>query len=225
MRVKTLKMGWRCLIIVIIAVILVGGILLINSESVLFFIGDFLVVKDELKYADVIHVIAGEDYRTDYAIQLYQEGYARQIFFTGGWCNKHQVNHSEHGRERAIEQGVPLSAIVIDGTEIDTTYSEAIRLKEFIAESPVPIHSVIIVSDPYHMRRAHWAYKKVLGDKIIIQMAPVPFEQLPYSRRWWTNWNSKHMVRDEYVKTVFYYARYQFSWGLMRDWLATFDKY
>jgi len=37
-------------------------------------IGDFLVVEDDLRPADVIHIIAGDDYRTDYAIQLYQQG-------------------------------------------------------------------------------------------------------------------------------------------------------
>jgi uncharacterized SAM-binding protein YcdF (DUF218 family) len=206
-------------------IIAIGVIFSVNYEPILFFIGNFLIVEDELQPADVIHVIAGPNYRSDYAIQLFKEGYARQIFFTGAWCPIHNVNHSEFGKERAIEQGIPSSAIVSDGTEIATTYSEAIRLKEYISARPTPIHSVIVVSDPYHMRRARWAYKKVLGDQIIIQMAPVPFERLPYQRRWWINWESRDMVRDEYVKTVFYLFRYQFSWGPIRDWLATFDKY
>jgi uncharacterized SAM-binding protein YcdF (DUF218 family) len=221
----SLKLRWKYVAIPVVALILVGVVLFLIREPVLFFIGDFLVIKDKLQPVDVIHVIAGPDYRTDYAIQLYKEGYAKQIFFTGGWCSKHKVNHSEHGKERAIEQGVPSEAIAIDGTEITSTYSEAVRLKEFITENPIPIRSVIVVSDPYHMRRARWTYRKVLGDQIILQMAPVPFEQLPYPNRWWTNWESRSIVRDEYVKTVFYYARYQFSWGPLREWLATFDKY
>jgi uncharacterized SAM-binding protein YcdF (DUF218 family) len=218
-------MRLKCLVPSMMVIILVGVILSASYENVLSFIGDFLIVEDELQPSDVIHVIAGPDYRSDYAIQLYKEGYARQIFFTGTWCAIHQVNHSEHGRDRALEQGVPSSAIAIDGTEIETTYSEAVRLKEYISASPTPIHSIIIVSDPYHMRRARWAYRKVLGDQIILQMAPVPFEQLPYPRHWWTDWESRKMVRDEYVKTVFYLLRYQLSWGALRDWLATFDKY
>lgn len=215
----------RYLAITMIAFILAGVILLLRYEPVLFFIGDFLVVKDELQPADVIHVIAGADYRTEYAIQLYKEGYAKQIFFTGAWCSIHQVNHSEHGKEKAIEQGVPTSAIATDGAEITTTYSEALRLKDYISASPVPIHSIIVVSDPYHMRRARWAYRKVLGDQISIQMAPVPFEQFPYPHRWWTNRESRDMVRNEYVKSIFYLFRYQLSWGPLRSWLATFDKY
>jgi hypothetical protein len=91
----------RDLAIALIAGSLVG-LFFFNYEPILLFIGDFLIVKDELKPADMIHVIAGEDYRTDYAIQLYQEGYAGQIFFTGGWCSKHQVNHAEHGKELSL---------------------------------------------------------------------------------------------------------------------------
>jgi uncharacterized SAM-binding protein YcdF (DUF218 family) len=220
-----LKIRRSYLAILMIAIVLAGMIFLSSIEPVLSFVGDFLIVKDELNTADLIHVIAGPDYRSDYAIQLYKEGYAKLIFFTGTWCPIHKVNHSDHGKERAIEQGVPSSAIVIDGAEIATTYSEAVRLKEYISKSPIPIHSIIIVSDPYHMRRARWAYKKVLGEQIIVQMAPVPFEQLPYPPRWWSYWESRDMVRDEYVKTVFYLFRYQFSWGPLRNWLATFDKY
>lgn len=47
-------------------------------------IGKFLVIQDTLEPGDVIHVIAGDDYRTDYAFQLYREGYAKKIFFYRG---------------------------------------------------------------------------------------------------------------------------------------------
>ena len=51
-------------------VILIGLValsIILFRERWLALIGDFLVVPDTLKPADVIHVIAGEDYRTDYA--------------------------------------------------------------------------------------------------------------------------------------------------------------
>jgi len=211
--------------LLIAAIFLVSIIGLFFRDAFLLGVGDFLMVKDDLQPADVIHVIAGPDYRTDYAIQLYQQGYARKIFFTGPWCPKHMVNHSEHGKQLAIENGVPEADIATDGTEINSTYAEALRLKELITKSPVPISSVIVVSDPMHMRRARWTYRKVLGDQIRIQMAPVPYELLPYSRRWWIDPEARMMVRDEYIKSIFYLARYQISWGPVRDWLATFDKY
>lgn len=200
-----------------------GVILSRNQERVLRAIGEFLIVEDELVPADVIHVIAGEDDRTDYAIQLYKEGYARQIFFTGGWCEYHNYYHGEHARERALEQGVPPEAIVIDDSRVTSTYSETVRLREFIAHSPVPVRGVIIVSDPYHMRRARWTARRVLGNRVSIQMAPVPFGVSPYQRRWWTDKATQKYVRDEYAKLAYYIARYQFSWGPLKEWLASLD--
>jgi uncharacterized SAM-binding protein YcdF (DUF218 family) len=197
----------------------------IFRESILTGIGNYLILGDHLEPADLIHVIAGTDDRTDYAISLYQQGLAEEIFFTGGWCEKHQVVHSLHVKERAISQGVPAAAIVTDETVIDTTYAEATRLKEYISHGAKKINTVIIVSDPFHMRRAQWTYRKVLGDLVKIQMAPVPFELARLQRRWWTDPSSTKMVKDEYVKMIFYLVRYQIGEGAIKKWFATFDKY
>ena len=207
-----------------LAIVLLISTLFLTHERILLAVGDFLVVQDKLQTADVIHVIAGPDHRTDYGIRLYQQGYSRQIFFTGGWCPLHNVYHGPHGRERALEQRLRLEAIAIDDSRVISTYSEVVRLKEFMAQSQAPIRSVIVVSDPHHMRRARWAYRQVLGDEIGVRMAPVPFELSPYQRQWWTDGNSVKMVKDEYVKFVYYFARYRVSWGPAREWLASLDR-
>ena len=212
------------MLIAIATLILLGAILFLVREPILYFISDFLVVQDDLHPADVIHVIAGADYRTDYAIQLYQQGYGKQIFFTGGWCIFHNLYHGQHGRNLALEQGVPPESIAIDETTVTSTYSEAVRLKEFIANSSTPIHSVTIVSDPFHMQRARWTYRHVLGDEISLQMAPVPFELSPYQRRWWTDEASRKYVKDEYLKMAYYYLRYQLGAGPLQEWLVSLDR-
>ncbi|HLO15310.1 MAG TPA: YdcF family protein [Anaerolineales bacterium] len=198
-------------------------ILVLFRERWLMFIGDFLIIQDSLHPADVIHVIAGEDYRTDYAIQLYKQGYGKTLFFTGGWCDYHLYNHGAHGQERSLAQGVPLGVIAFDDSKVMSTYMEAERLKEWIDHSPDPVHSVIVVSDPFHMRRARWAYRRVFGDSVELQMAPVPFELTPYGRTWWQQADSRKMVREEYSKFVYYLFRYQYSWGFFRDWLVSLD--
>jgi uncharacterized SAM-binding protein YcdF (DUF218 family) len=210
--------------VVPIAVILLAATLYLARERILLSIGDLLVVQDVLQPADVVHVISGPDHRTDYGIQLYKQGYGKQIFFTGDWCSLIQGNHAQRAKERAIEQGISPQAISTDGTWVTSTYSESVKLREFIADSVSLTQSVIIVSDPHHMRRARWTYRRVLGNRISVQMAPVPFELSPYKRRWWTDEESRHMVWNEYRKIAYYYARYQFSWGLVREWLASLDR-
>jgi len=95
------KYSMKHILIAIVPVVLSGATLFLIRESVLLTVGDFLVVQDELQPADVIHVISGPDHRVDYAIQLYERGYARQIFFTGScWCGTVQGTYAETvGRE------------------------------------------------------------------------------------------------------------------------------
>lgn len=187
-------------------------------------VGDFLVIQDDLHPADIIHVISGPDYRSDYGIELMQQGYASYIFFTGPWCAEVQDVHADRGKLRALNQGIAAAAILTDAAAITSTYEEALRLKALIDQSSTPVKSVIIVSDPFHMRRAKWTYRQVLGKDIEIQMAPVPFEDLSLHRRWWEDRYSVIAVREEYTKYVYYLVRYGLHWAPLSNWLATFDR-
>jgi uncharacterized SAM-binding protein YcdF (DUF218 family) len=211
-------------IVIVFVVLILCAALVLFREGILLAVGDFLVIRDKLRPADVIHVIAGSDERTDYAIQLYQQGYAKEIFFTGGWCRFHNYFHGLHGRERALQRGIPSQTIAIDESPVTSTYGEVVRLKDFIDRSKAPIRSVIVVSDPHHMRRARWTYQNILAGKIAIEMAPVPFELSPDKRRWWTDRESRMYVEAEYTKILYYYARYRFSWGFLKDWLASLER-
>jgi uncharacterized SAM-binding protein YcdF (DUF218 family) len=208
---------------ILIGLVCLSVIVILSHEYWLRLIAGFLFIQDDLHPADVIHVIAGEDYRTDYAIKLYKEGYGQTLFFTGGWCEIHHYRHGEHAKERSLSQGVPLDAIAFDDSKVISTYMEAEKLKEWIAENPEPIRSIMVVSDPFHMRRARWTYQKVFGDDIEIQMAPVPFDRTPYQPDWWKDPQSRRNVREEYSKFIYYLLRYQYSWGYFRTWLISLD--
>jgi hypothetical protein len=73
------------------------------------------------------------------------------------------------------------------------------------------------------MRRARWAYRKLLGDQIELQMAPVPFDLTPYQRTWWKDRESRNYVREEYSKFIYYLFRYQTNWGIFKNWLVSLD--
>jgi len=216
---RRLRYGY-CILPVVLA-----GILALWHDELLLAPGRFLVLEDPLQPADLIHVIAGPDYRAEHGIRLLQGGYGKILFFTGGWCTIHHEYHGERGKRLATSHGVPAAAIATDDFRVTSTYSEALRLKEFILRSPVPIRSVIVVSDPYHMRRARWTYSRILGDGIRIQMSPVPFDMTPYRRYWWSDARSRQQVAEEYVKIAYYHARYQLAIGPLRDWLASLDRY
>lgn len=218
------KMRSRKFNVITVFLVIIGLASFVTYERILIAIGDFLIIQDQLQPADVIHVIAGDNHRTDYAIILYKKGYSKKIFFSGGLCKFHNVYHGQQGKMRSLKMGLPIEAIAIDESKVTSTYSEALRLKEFIKGSKETIRSVIVVSDIYHMYRSHWTYRKVLDSQIKIQMAPVPFDQSPFQARWWTDKRSRKMVKNEYLKLGYYFARYHLSRGRLKDWLASLDK-
>jgi uncharacterized SAM-binding protein YcdF (DUF218 family) len=191
------------------------------SQQIRMSIGDFLLIQDDLTRVDVIHVIAGDDYRTEYAIQLYKQGYASRLFFTGGWCVYHDYYHGQHALQLALAAGISRDAILYDDSPVLSTYDEALLLKKFLEVNRTSYKSVMVVSDPYHMRRTRWTYRHIFGNGYEIRMAPVPFEQTPFKQQWWTDAPSESYVRDEYKKLIYYFFRYQ----LNIRWLAAFDKY
>ncbi len=222
---KTIRISKRSKKILIGITLLSFFLLTLFHKSFLLFIGDLLVIEDDLHPADVIHVIAGEEFRLNYAIQLYQQGYGEMIFLTGGgWCPQHQIIHEGGWRAKAIEQGVSTENVVINDNKITSTYSEAERLKAWIENNLTPVRSIIVVSDPFHMRRARWTYKRVLGKNFEVQMAPVPFELTPFNRIWWKDWESRKNVREEYEKYIYYILRYKISWGKFQEWLVSLDR-
>ena len=197
--------------------------LLVYRESILAEIGNYLAIKDDLRHASVVHVVSGPDYRTDYGIELVKSGYAERIFFTGGWCDEIQGYHGQRGRDRALDQGLKESAIALDDTKVTSTYDEALRLKAFIETLPQPVDSVLVVSDPFHMRRVQWTYQKVLGKDIQVILAPVPFERTLFKQDWWKDPVSRTNVKEEFTKLVYYILRYQVTSGSLKTWLASLD--
>ncbi len=207
-------------LVALLVLLVLGSVVYMLREPILTRIGSYLILQDELRPVDVIHVIAGDDYRTLYAIQLYQQGYAQKIFFTGGMCKYHGYLHGEHGLQLAVANGVPAEAIAFDESPVMSTYDEALLLQKYLQQHFPNQPSVIVVSDPFHMRRSAWTYHHILGKTASVLMAPVPFEQTPYQKVWWQHLPSRQYVFDEYKKMLYYFLRYQLS----QDWLAVLDR-
>jgi len=210
---------WTLVTLILLFICIVVSLFMFRQQ-ILQKIGNFLIVTSDLYPVDVIHVIAGDDYRTEYAIQLYKQGYAKYIFFTGGWCKIHGWDHGIHGQQLALSRGIPLEAIAVDDASVTSTYSEIVRLNAWIEQGSDPVRSVIMVSDPFHMRRTMWTSHFVLGDEIRVLSAPIPFDQTPYTSQWWLDGPSEKYVKDEYIKLAYYFLRYQLS----MEWLASLDK-
>jgi len=174
----------------------------LDYRSILLSLGQFLAVKEEeeLQPADVIHVLGGRFERTYYALQLYQQGYGRNLFFTGKEVAPLLKNY-------AAGQGIPATHIINFESRATNTYQEALELKQLL-DNEATVQSVIVVSSPYHMRRVRWTFTQVLDHKTRIQFAPVPFRQTSDHQQWWTDQKSWEHVVKEYLKLLFYYVKH-----------------
>jgi uncharacterized SAM-binding protein YcdF (DUF218 family) len=198
-------------------------ILWVFHAPILLSIGNFLATRSGLEKGEIVHVISGADSRADYGIELVKAGYAPKIFFTGGWCDEINGYHGQRGKQRALKQGVAEDAITTDDSKVVSTYDEALRLKAYLDKQPQQTRSIIVVSDPFHMRRVAWTYRSVFGPNMKIILAPVPFEKTQFNPRWWLDAESARNVGEEYAKLGYSLLRYQFASGWFKEWLASLD--
>jgi uncharacterized SAM-binding protein YcdF (DUF218 family) len=180
-------------------------------ETILLGVGNLLIVSDDLQPADLIHVLGGGDVgRVDYGVTLYKQGLGKKMFFTGGRVEPrgmHNLPAAFSSGDYAELQGVNSKAILSHGSKAANTYEEAVALRELL-DKDNSIRSVIIVSTPYHLQRARWIFNKMVGYRVDLQYAPVPFAISQYKQRWWEDKLSLAMVKNEYLKLMYYFFKY-----------------
>lgn len=106
--------------------------------------------------------------RINHAIALYQSHRAQTIIFTGGTPHPDFPSEAEVAKAYAVRRGVPRRAILTDSDSRDTRANLENAAK--IAEEH-HLQSLIVVSDPYHMARAHFLAKSL---HLKVQLSPTP---------------------------------------------------
>ncbi|MEU1693256.1 YdcF family protein [Streptomyces hirsutus] len=100
----------------------------------------------------------------DTTAELYHRGMAPVIVFTGATSRTTRERmprgEAEHYQERAIELGVPASAIIVEPDARNT--GENLRFSRALLEARgIPVSSALLVSKPYEERRAYATACKV----------------------------------------------------------------
>lgn len=89
--------------------------------------------------------------RINHGIWLYQNGYIKQLIFTGGRGNGQSISDARSAMQYAVSSGVPSSVISIEETSAIT--QENIQNAKKIMDNH-GWKTAIIISDPLHMKRA-----------------------------------------------------------------------
>lgn len=173
-------------------------------------IGGFLIVADPLQPADAVVVLSGgERERVVYAAGLFNEGYADWFVATN---MKHdlpgvRVLYGELVRQEAIWQGVPQERILIAPGILETTYEEALAVRELAQEQGWS--SLLLVTSPYHTRRAQIAFRDAFRDTgIAVIVRPVNGHWYR-ADSWWKSRDGLRETWTEYLKLLLYVIGYR----------------
>jgi len=141
------------------------------------FMAEPLVVSEAPRQADMIVVFAGGvgesgqagggyQERVREAVELYQSGYAPRMIFSSGY--EFAFREAEVMRSLAMSQGVPGSDIILE-TRASSTYENVVFVYDLLEEQES--NTILLVSSPYHMRRALLTWDAQAPD---VEVIPTP---------------------------------------------------
>jgi uncharacterized SAM-binding protein YcdF (DUF218 family) len=185
----------------VLSILLVGvGIL---------FAGEWLVLNEEPAKSDAIVLLSGGMARPLYGADLYHGGYAPVIYVSRPKPDEqvlhverlgiHIPRNEERYKEILVKKGVPEEAIRFFSQGHVSTVEEAESLREALDGRPIKL---LIVTSPYHTRRAKAIFEDVLPNAEI-RVVATPYEN--FDPQWWTDKHSAMAVVLETVQTLYYH--------------------
>jgi uncharacterized SAM-binding protein YcdF (DUF218 family) len=195
------RLAFLIFVLVILLIVIFHRMLLVG-------VADYLMVGGAPEKADLIAVLGGETERVVYGVKLYQEGYAPRISFTGDVEELllFKTTFPEMARQYAESAGVDPGAILT--ARATSTYGEAQQIARWVHDEG--FHTVLIVTSPYHLRRARWIFTREIHEvKLYFTAVPLSESRFRFPD-WWRDEQSGIWVMEEYVKLAFYHLKYGF---------------
>jgi uncharacterized SAM-binding protein YcdF (DUF218 family) len=153
--------------------------LLIFYTPLAWFLASPLSVSDIPEKSDAIVVFAGGvgesgkagqgyEERVQYAVELYNKGYAQNLIFSSGYM--YVFEEPLLMKALAVALGVPEHAIILED-KARNTYENIKFISEILKKNRWK--TILLVSSPYHMQRALLVAKKV-SPEIKVLSTPIP---------------------------------------------------
>ena len=178
---------------------------LVATVSILFFqkiphilVGQYLSPADVLTKADAIVVVSGDSDRMKHAVDLYKQGFAHKLILSGA-AKEGFTSNALAMQLEASRSGIPNKAIILEERSANT-YENAQFTKEIIKSQG--IRSLILVSSPYHQRRAYETFNYVLrSEGVLIQNSPSIYSNWKVDN-WWLSEKDTHLTNEEILKML-----------------------
>lgn len=181
-------------LIKLIVTILILAVLFLFGASL------YLSPQNKLERTDVIVVISGgdTDARINEGVAMYMDGFSDRIVFSGA-AAEGEVSNASAMKNIAIRKGVPAKDILLE-EESTTTKENAVDVAKIIKTEK--FQSMILVTSPYHQRRAYEAFRDALGKdfKIINHSAK---DSQWRKADWWSNEQARFLTIGEIMKNLY----------------------
>jgi uncharacterized SAM-binding protein YcdF (DUF218 family) len=159
---------------------------MINNESLRLAkkLWDYHHMHHALERSDCILALGSHDLRVaERAAQLYLEGWAPMIVFSGGLGNFTKEMWTEPEANQfagiAINMGVPEASIFIENKSTNTG-ENILFTQQLLAQNNLEPKSFIVVQKPYMERRSYATFKQYWpGKKLVVTSPQISFEAYP----------------------------------------------
>ncbi len=184
------------------------ALLLVFRTPIVWIAAEPLRMQGTLKPADAIVVFAGgvgesgeagEGYqeRVKQAVELYRRGYAPHILLLSGYT--HTFEEADIMRALTVSLGVPAEAILTE-QEVRHTYDYVLATGRIGRQRAWT--RVLLVTSPYHTRRAAWTFSRSAPELTVIL---VPTESSYYEHRWGISLRQLRGILHEYAGLLYYW--------------------
>lgn len=148
--------------------------------------------------ADAIVAVSGghTSVRAAEAITLYKNGWGKYLIFSGAAADISGPSNAEMMKQQAVDAGVPNDIIITDN-ESQTTKQNAEQTE--IDLRRYNINRLIVVTSPYHQRRAGLEFKIIAGPSVTIVNHPAPNDP-DWPWYWWLTPRGWWLAGSELVK-------------------------
>jgi len=162
----------------------------------------YLIARDPLRPADAVLVLAGDPSyeRTSSGARLVLAGDVRLLIVTGG--EPGPGDSAESLRDVALGLGVPPEAIRMEQVS-RSTHESLVAVRPILERENV--RRLVLVTSPYHQRRALWAARRTLTGVEIVSRPADPSSWQPAG--WWKSRSNRRIVVGEYLKLAYYILR------------------
>lgn len=160
----------------------------------------YLSPQDSLAKVEAIVVVSGgdTDARITEGVRLYQQKWAPKLVFSGA-AAEGDVSNALAMKRIAVVSGVPTEDIIIEENS-KTTAENADFTAKIIQDNG--IKSIILVTSPYHQRRAYTQFRSFLGKDFII-LNHSATDTTWRKQSWWENANARFLTLGEIMKNFY----------------------